>query len=151
MKIAQADRSQFWELPKGAKFNQDSFIDMVLPNLYNQKRRIARRKGLPSFSVHMENSKCHDGAKINEKLEKPHTARAPHPPYSPDISPCDFWLFGILKQKMTERVFQSEEQILAAITESWNELTFEDIQKIFYNWMERLIWVIANSGEYYQS
>jgi transposase len=99
----------------------------------------------------MDNSMCHNGTKITEKLEKRHIVRAPHPPYSPDLSPCDFWLFGILKQKMKERVFHSEEQILAAITESWNELTFEDIQKVFHNWMERLIWVIANSSEYYQS
>jgi hypothetical protein len=59
--------------------------------------------------------------------------------------------FGILKQKMEGRVFQSEEQILAAITESWNELAFEDIQRLFHNSMERLIWVISTSGEYYQS
>jgi hypothetical protein len=52
---------------------------------------------------------------------------------------------------MKERVFQNEEQILAAITESWNELTFEDIQRVFHNWMERPIWVIANTGEYDQS
>jgi transposase len=94
---------------------------------------------------------CHNGAKITEKVEKRHIARAPHPPYSPDLSPCDFWLFGILKKNMKEQVFQSEEQILATITKSWNELTFEDIQRVFHNWMERLIRVIANSGEYYQS
>jgi transposase len=93
----------------------------------------------------------HNGAKITEKLEKRHIARAPHPPYSPDLSPCDFWLFGILKQRMKERVFQSEEQILGAITESWNDRTFDDIQRVFHNWVERLIWVIANSGEDYQS
>jgi hypothetical protein len=23
-----------------------------------------------------------------------------HPPYSPDIAPCDFWLFGHLKMKL---------------------------------------------------
>jgi histone-lysine N-methyltransferase SETMAR len=138
-------------LPKGTKFNQDYFIDTILPNLYSEKRRIARRKGLPSFSVHMDNSMYHDGAKIIEKLEKVHTARAAHPPYSPDFSPCDFWLFGILKQKIKERVFQSEKQILAAITENWHELTSKDIQRVFQNWMERLIWAIANSGEYYQS
>jgi hypothetical protein len=45
-------------LPKGTKFNQDYFIDTVLPNLYSEKRRITRRKGLPSFSVHMDNSMC---------------------------------------------------------------------------------------------
>jgi transposase len=137
--------------PKGTKFNQDYFINMVLPNLYSEKRRIARRKGLPSFSVHMNNSMCYNGAKITEKLEKRHIARAPHPPYSPDLSPCDFWLFGILKQKMKERVFQSEEQNLAAVTESWNEFKFEGVQRVFHNWMEHLMWVIANSGEYHQS
>jgi transposase len=95
----------------------------------------------------MDNSICHNNAKITEKLEKRQIARAPQPLYSPDLSPCDLWLFGILKQKMKEQVFQSEEQILAAITESWNELTFGDIQRVFHNWMECLIWVIANSGE----
>jgi hypothetical protein len=91
MKIAQEDRSQFWDLPKGTKFNQGYFIDTVLPNLYSEKRRIARRKGLPSFVVHMDNSVCHKGAKTTEKLEKRYIAPAPHPPYSPDFSQCDFW------------------------------------------------------------
>jgi hypothetical protein len=95
-------------LPNGTKFNQDYFSDTVLPNLYSEKRRIARCKGLPSFSVDMGNSMCHNAAKVTGKLEKRHIARAPHPPSSPDLRPCDFWLFGILKQKMKERVFQSE-------------------------------------------
>jgi histone-lysine N-methyltransferase SETMAR len=85
---------------KDTMFNQDYFIDTVLSNLYSEKRRIARRKGLRSLSVHMDNSMCHNGTKITEKFEKRHIARAPHPPYSPDLSPCDFWSFGILKQKM---------------------------------------------------
>jgi hypothetical protein len=67
------------------------------------------------FSPHGQFN-VHNGAKITEKLEKRHIARAPHPPYSPDLSQRDFWSFGILKQKMKERVSQSEEQILAAIT-----------------------------------
>jgi hypothetical protein len=89
-------------------------------------------------------------SKITEKHEKRHIVRAPRPPYLPDLCSCDYWLFGVLKQKMKERVFQSEERILVAVTESWNKLTFEDIQRISYNRMESLIWVIANSGEYYQ-
>jgi transposase len=105
-------------LLKGTKCNQDDFIDTVLRNLYSEKRRIVKRNGLPSLSVHMDNSMCHDDAKITEKLEKRHTARASHPTYSPDLSSSDFWLFGILKQKMKKRIFQSEEQIFAVITES---------------------------------
>jgi hypothetical protein len=117
-------------LPKGTKFNQDYFIDTVLPNPYSEKRRIARGKGLPSFSVQMDNSMCYNGAKIIEKLEKKTYCASSSPTLFTDLSLFDFLLFGILKQKMKERVFQSGEQILAAITESWNELIFEDIQRV---------------------
>jgi hypothetical protein len=38
-------------------------------------------------------------------------------------------------------------------TKSWgcvnvNDLTFEDVQSIFYDWMRRLAWVIEYEGEY---
>jgi hypothetical protein len=81
-------------IPKCSKFNQNYFIDTVLLNLYSEKRRIARCKGLPSFSVHMDNPMCHNSAKITEKLDKRHIARAPHRPYSPDLSPCGFGDLG---------------------------------------------------------
>jgi len=42
-------------LLKDNKFNQDYFINSVLPRLYNEKFRISRRKELPNFSVHMNN------------------------------------------------------------------------------------------------
>jgi hypothetical protein len=78
-------------IPEGTKFNQDYFIDTLFPNLYREKRRIRRHKGLPSFPVHINNSMRHNGAKITEKLEKGHIARAPHAPYSPGLSQYDFW------------------------------------------------------------
>jgi histone-lysine N-methyltransferase SETMAR len=75
-------------LPKGTEFNQDYFIGAIFPRLYNEKRRIARKEGFPAFSVHIDNSMSHNGNKISEKLSKRSIERAPHPPYSPDISPC---------------------------------------------------------------
>jgi hypothetical protein len=77
-------------LPKGTKFNQDYFIDEIFPGLYNEKRGISRKEGFPAFSVHMDDSISHSRNKISEKLAKRSIERAPHPPYSPDISPCDF-------------------------------------------------------------
>jgi hypothetical protein len=138
-------------IPKGTKFNQGYFIDAVFSDLSSERARIAKCKGLPSFSVQISNSMCHHGAEITEKHRKKHIARAPHSPSSPDLSPCDFWLFEFLKEKMKDRVLRSEEQILAAIAKNWNELTFEDIQRVFQNWMDGQIWLISNSGEDYQS
>jgi histone-lysine N-methyltransferase SETMAR len=136
-------------LPKGAKFNQDYFIDAIFPGLYNEKTRISRKKGFPAFSVHIDNSMCYNGNKISEKLAKGSIERDPPPLYSPDISPCGFWLFGMLQQKMKDREFQSQPAILSAVAKISNDLTFTDVQRIFQEWMERLAWVIGNNGAYY--
>jgi hypothetical protein len=49
------------------------------------------------------------------KTKKKHLSRMPHPPYSPDISPCDFWLFGMLKQILGDREFFSSDEIEDAV------------------------------------
>jgi histone-lysine N-methyltransferase SETMAR len=101
--------------PKDTKFNQHYFIDAIFPGLYNEKTRISRKEGFPAFSVHIDNSMCHNVNKISEKLAKRRIERAPDPPYSPDISPCDFWLFRILKYKMKDREFQTQQALLSAV------------------------------------
>jgi hypothetical protein len=49
---------------------------------------------------------------------------------------------------MKDREFHSHDEIEEAITVAWNDLTFEDVQRVFYNWMRRLALVIENEGEY---
>jgi hypothetical protein len=136
-------------LPKGTKFNQDCFIDPKCPGLYNEKRGISCKEGFPAFSVHIDNSMCQNGNKISEKLAKRSIERAPHPHYSPSISPCDSWLFGMLKHKMKDREFQGQQAILSVVAEMWNDLTFADVQRVFQELTERRAWAIANSGDYY--
>jgi hypothetical protein len=38
---------------------------------------------------------------------------------------------------------------MTAVYRAWDELTLEDLQSIFFNWIERLEWVIEHEGEYY--
>jgi histone-lysine N-methyltransferase SETMAR len=61
---------------------------------------------------------------------RPHTARStvapnqdlsfeylPHPPYSPDLAPSDFHVFGPLKQAMGGKSFSSDEEVQQAVHE----------------------------------
>jgi hypothetical protein len=75
--------------------------------------------------------------------------RAENPPYSPDLSPCNFWLFGFLKEKLNDRQFRGVQFLHQAITDLWDELTFESVQAVFLEWMNRLSCVIENKGEYF--
>jgi histone-lysine N-methyltransferase SETMAR len=135
-------------LPKDQKYNQDYFISDILPGLEREKMRYQRRKQGRTFFVHMDDSKSHDGGEIQGKFDIKGLVRAPHSPYSPDLSPCDFWFFGMAKGKMKDREFHTVQDLRRHLTEIWNDLTFEDVQSVFLEWNIRLTWVIENGGEY---
>jgi hypothetical protein len=39
----------------------------------------------------------------------------PHPPYSPDLAPLDFYLFGDVKKCLAGLSFEDADQLLAAV------------------------------------
>jgi hypothetical protein len=97
----------------------------------------------------MDNSMCHNARMVTEELGRLKLHRVPHPPYSPDLSPSDFWLFGMLKDRIKDRLFRAIEEIITAVHRVWSEVTLDDLQSVFFNWMERLGYVIDHEGEYY--
>ncbi|GBM41140.1 hypothetical protein AVEN_21086-1 [Araneus ventricosus] len=38
-----------------------------------------------------------------------------HPPYSPDLAPCDFHVFGKLKEHLGGRQFSNDDQVQTAV------------------------------------
>jgi hypothetical protein len=138
------------DLPKGQKNKQEDFISDILPELEREKMRYKQRKQAGTFYVHMDHSKSHDGARIQSKFATKGRVRSLHPPYSPDLSQCDFWFFGMAKGEMRDREFHTVQDIRSQLTEIWTRLTFEDVQSVVLAWKIRLNWVIENGGEYYR-
>jgi histone-lysine N-methyltransferase SETMAR len=52
------------------------------------------------FDLNMENSPIQKSRAVTQKMASFRLALAPHPPYSPDLAPSDFFLFRYLKQKI---------------------------------------------------
>ena len=52
----------------------------------------------------------------------------PHPPYSPDLAPCDFFLFPNLKKSLTGQKFESNEEVIVA-----TEAYFADLEKTYFS------------------
>jgi hypothetical protein len=74
----------------GTHFTQEYFVNNVLPDIVDERTRIFKRIRRREFFVHMDNSMCHNGRMMTEELGRLKLDRVPHPPYSPDLSPCDF-------------------------------------------------------------
>jgi hypothetical protein len=52
-----------------------------------------------------DNVRRHIPSLTLEFLEQNSVKRAPHPPYSPDLAPSDFYLFGYVKQCLSSCAF----------------------------------------------
>ena len=70
----------------------------------------------------------------------------PHPPYSPDLAPCDFWLFPKLRGCRYETI----EEMKEAVTKVIEMLTQEDFHGAFQKLLERYNKCIAAGKDYFE-
>ena len=68
----------------------------------------------------------------------------PQPPYSPDVGPCDFWLFP----KPRGCCYETIEEMKEAVTKVIDTLTQEDSHGAFQKLLERYKKCIAAGGDY---
>ena len=69
----------------------------------------------------------------------------PHPPYSPDLVPCDFWLFP----KLTGcRRYETIEEMKEAVTKVID--TQDDFHGAFQKLLERYNKCIVSRGDYFE-
>ena len=112
-------------VPRGQMVNRQ-FYQEVLARL-----RVAVRRKRPelwenqTWMLHRDNELAQASLLIRSYLAKHQTSVVPHPPYSPDLAPADFFLFPKLKITLKGSRFQTTEEIqeneireLRTITES---------------------------------
>ena len=70
----------------------------------------------------------------------------PHPPYSSDLAPRDFWLFP----KLTDCRYETIEEIKEDVMKVIDTLTQEDFHGAFQRLLERYNLCIAAGGDYFE-
>ena len=61
--------------------------------------------------LHQDNAPAHTALRVRQFLMKNGMTTALHPPHSPDLSPCDFYLFPRMKRGLKEKRFQYVEDV----------------------------------------
>ena len=67
----------------------------------------------------------------------------PHRPYSPDLAPCDFWLFP----KLRGCRYETTEEMNEAVTKVIDRLRQEDFHAAFQKLLKRRNKCIAAEGD----
>ena len=70
--------------------------------------------------LHHDNARPHSLSKVVDYIKNSGFEIMEQPPYSPDLAPCDFWLFDLIKRNLSDHtsidsLFQDAENILNSI------------------------------------
>ncbi|UYV74927.1 SEC23A, partial [Cordylochernes scorpioides] len=122
---------------QGSTITADSYLGVLrrLREAIRKKRQELWRSKL--WILHHDNASAHTALKISKFLQDHSTSVFPQPPYSPDLAPCDFFLFGKLKKKLKGRKFQSIEEIKVESKKAMKAIPKTDYQGCFADWKKR--------------
>jgi len=84
-----------------------------------------------TWMLHHDNALAHASLLICSYLTKHQKPIVPHPPYSPDLAPADFFLFPKLKTTLKGRLFQTIEEIQENATRELRAITESAFQEAF--------------------
>ena len=93
-------------VPEGQTVNGRFYLS-VLERLWKRIRRVRPEYSAPGnwFLLH-DNAPVHRAVVVQEFLARKQVCVLHHPPYSPDLSPCDYILFPKLKLPLKGRLFE---------------------------------------------
>ncbi|CAH2000280.1 unnamed protein product [Acanthoscelides obtectus] len=103
----------------------DWYTTICLPKVITGLRKINPERRI---ILHQDNASSHSAQKTRQYLTQENVELLGHPPYSPDLSPNDFFTFPKIKNRLR--------------TNEWN--------KCFENWFERMQVCINLRGEYFE-
>ena len=110
-----------------------------------RRKRPALFKSDP-WHFHQDKEPVLNSIHVTDHLAKMGIKTFPHPPYSPDLAPCDIWLFPELRGCRYETI----EEMKEAVTKVIDTLTQEEVHGAFQKLLERYNKCIAAGGDYFE-
>ena len=103
-------------LPQGQTINQHVYKNILLRRLMLWVREKRREPWeTRSWLLHHDNAPANNALGIREFLAENNIAVLEQPPYSPDLDPCDFFLFPKLKEVIKGTRFHDSKVIKTAV------------------------------------
>ena len=120
-------------VPTGQTINKEYYVEVLreFKKRLCQKRSALFKSGQCHF--HQDNAPFNNSILVTDFLTKMGIKTVPHRPYSPDLTPCDFWLFP----ELTGYRYETIKEMKAAVTRAIDTLTQEDFHEAFQKLLER--------------
>lgn len=138
----------FEVLRPGQTINADFYceqLDRLNQALIKKYPALVNRKGV---ILQHDNARPHSAKKTLDKIKELGWEVLPHPPYSPDIAPSDYYLFRSLQHFLSDKKFRNEEDVKNGVSTYFNQKPSSfykaGIESLAIRWQK----VIENEGDY---
>ena len=137
-------------VPTGQTVNKEYYVEVLreFRKRFHWKRPALFKLG--QWHFHQDNAPVHNSILVTDYLTKMGIKTVPHPPNSPDLAPCDFWLFPKLKEKLRGCRYETIEEMKEAVTKVIDMLTQENFHEAFQKLLERYNKCIVAGGDYFE-
>lgn len=98
-----------------------------------------------------DNASPHKTGAITHYLKDSKITSLPHPAYSPDFAPCDFWLFPRLQEILAGRKYIRIQDLSKAVNSQLRVIPKEEYSEAFQQWLRRLQPCMDREGEYFEA
>ena len=133
-------------VPTGQTVNKEFYVEVLseLRKRFYQKRPALFKWGQWHFQ--QDNAPVHNSILVTDYLTKKGIKTVLQSPYSPDVAPCDFWLFPKLRGCRYETI----EEMKEAVTKIIDMFAQENFHGAFLKFLERYYKCIAARGDYFE-
>jgi [histone H3]-lysine36 N-dimethyltransferase SETMAR len=137
-------------VPKGSTVTGNLYANDILPEVFSNFMRMNDRKTVRNVLLHYDNAAPHTSKIVISYLEQEKVNVLPHPPYSPDLAPCDFFLFPKIKKELKNKKFESVENLARVVQAITFGIEKEEYHRAFEDWRRRLQLCIDKDGHYFE-
>ena len=135
---------------RGQTINKEYDVK-VLKRLRDAVKRQRPRFWLSGdWLLHHDNAPAHSSNLVQQFLAKHKIVQLRQPPYSPDVAPCDFWMFRKLKMALKGTRFNDIETIQSNATRELKAIPKSAFADCFKTWKHRWECVIQSNGDYFE-
>lgn len=111
-------------------------------------RRLAHEKGCSQICPSPSHRRAKGASTSGMFFAKNGMISIVHPLYSPDLAPCDSFLFPTLKMDMKGKRFATVEEVKQKSPEGLKDIPISEFKNCFEQWKKRLKKCVVVNGEY---
>ena len=100
--------------------------------------------------MHHDNAAAHKAAATQEFLRAERIQQLELPPYSPDLAPCDFFVFPFVKSKHRMVRFDTPDHAVEAFLGHIEAIPQAEWANMYQKWFQRMQKCMDNAGDYFE-